>query len=851
MKKHITGILIAILCMALFAACPNRVTFPAPSITISTGGDDSAIVTRGGALTLDASVHDLGDIFQSRTIVWSIVEYEDEDEQPSGPRGRDTSPSYEDKTSVSSTGGLSARFTVDRNSPLAYSTLTVRARLKEHPHLYTTRTFTVIDPVAVVSGVDITSVSLPGVHRGASSGVITAEVAFDGPPPIRGNRGVHFVISQGGAPGTTVSPVAGSGERAGTVLVSPSQPYGAGLYVQAVSNYDTNVRSAPFPIDVLRPVAQTVVVGLPARVGADGGLHRGETNRFTATVLGLGNPPQTVAWDFAAPPPDGVEIDPVTGDLSVSNDAAIGASAVVRAISEYSPPGAVVAGTSSPAILRPVVTSVRVTGPSGETAADGGPPSRATVQRGDTGISFHAVVEGRGNPTPDMREVYWSVPVPGTNHQTRIASGGVLSVSEHEFLDVIRVRATSRENPRAIDNMYVDITGGSLPADGWRMVSVGEYHALALTADNRLFSWGRNNSGQLGNGEANGSNVTSPAEVARPALQWRMISAGQNHNIAITDDNRLFGWGSNAHGQLGRPPAVGNELIPGNIAGAIGHSWITADVGPRHTVGIKEQGTLYTFGANDPALLGRDQVSQPGAGIDGELRPHWQPGRVRVAGLSDYGWKSASAGTDHSAAIRVDGSLWVWGRNEWGQLGTGNAGSSRTPVRIAHPGGHSWESVNAGDRFTIAIDDQGKLWSWGRNELGQLGQSDPPSQHSPLNPYDGQGGGRWWNYINSVTNHSIVMDRDGYLFIFGSNNLGQFGNGFHVSDTMPGIMMVPVRAADRFLFANAGGNSSMAVSEDGKLWAWGDNRFGQLGIGRDNPGAARYFEVSPQLVEQP
>jgi len=909
MKKYIVFAPIVALCLALFAACPNRIIFPPPQIVITI--DSTAdFVNRGGSLPLRATVLNLEDVFETNTIVWTIVEHE---------IAGAIVPAFETGTGIESTTNYAANpypayhtslIRVNRHESPGNTVFTVRARLHELSALYTTLPIEVRIPVAVADNVEITS-PVPSVHRGAVTPPLTAQIDWQGGLyPLQGDRGVFFE-AYNGEPGTIASPVSvppGQPALQGTVAVSLNQPHreGGTLYVRAVSHYYNGFYSEPFDINILTPVAQWVSVAMSPRVSSEGGVHRGEdeANPFTATVTGLGNPPNTVTWSVDGNPA-GVTfgaVDTATANyLTVDRTVMPGQYVTVRATSAYlGQQGQFVSGPQEVFILYPVIVHVNIlhNGIHAPSAAEiAANPALVvpvtTATRGVGSVTFTTVVDGRGYPEdiPGNDHVYWSIPVTGINHRTGITSDGSLTVSGHEFLGQIRVRATSRNNPQALSNFYVDIIGTHpIAGVGWRAVSVGQHHALALTTEHHLFSWGRHHQGILGHILASDDPIPVPLRIPDPVVGgggtpfpaegWRMATAGANHNIAITADNRLFGWGSNDWGQLGDTPAPGAPVAtPTNIQGAVGHFWINADVGPYHTVGVKEMGTLYTFGRNIPTLIGRPNVALVGDDrYDGELRPHYMPGRVMVHGLSDYGWKTASAGTDHTAAIRVDGSLWVWGRNDWGQLGlgVGNSGLATRPVRVHHPvAGRHWESVNAGDRFTIAIDNEGTLHVWGRNELGQLGQSHPGHVEAPIVPglelgIDNPGHGRTWSYINSMTNHSIAMAVDGELFVFGSNELGQFGNGFAVAGHVPGIMMSPVldTGTNRFLFANVGGGSTMAVDTLGNMFAWGANEYFQLGLGHrrpandpgqlpptvampDNVLLGRYFELRPQPVVRP
>jgi len=160
------------------------------------------------------------------------------------------------------------------------------------------------------------------------------------------------------------------------------------------------------------------------------------------------------------------------------------------------------------------------------------------------------------------------------------------------------------------------------------------------------------------------------------------------------------------------------------------YDWRYVSAGYRHSFAIRADGSLWGWGVNSP-------YGQIGLGDHLSVQTHYSPQRITSGAVS---WKHVSAGDDYTIAIGMDGSMWVWGLNFYGQLGNGGTATVYTPVRIAADtnwrsvftsmsAGYSVELMNPPEpRYihTVAICDEGFLWTWGNNAQGQLGRGDSP-----------------------------------------------------------------------------------------------------------------------------
>ncbi|MGI6595500.1 MAG: RCC1 domain-containing protein [Candidatus Ratteibacteria bacterium] len=198
-------------------------------------------------------------------------------------------------------------------------------------------------------------------------------------------------------------------------------------------------------------------------------------------------------------------------------------------------------------------------------------------------------------------------------------------------------------------------------------------------------------------------------------------------------------------------------------------------------------------------------------------------------------WLDISAGSLHTIALKEDGTLWAWGYNYYGQLGLNDSGSGteRTiPTQVGTA--TNWYAISAGSSHTIALKEDGTLWAWGFNHYGQLGLDDSGSGTDRATPTQ-VGTDTDWLAISAGDNHTIALKEDGTLWAWGHNSSGQLG----LDDTTKRVTPTQVGTDTNWLAISGGSTHTIALKEDGTLWAWGGNYYGQLGLGDSDTGTDR------------
>ena len=224
-----------------------------------------------------------------------------------------------------------------------------------------------------------------------------------------------------------------------------------------------------------------------------------------------------------------------------------------------------------------------------------------------------------------------------------------------------------------------------------------------------------------------------------------------------------------------------------------------------------------------------DRLYSWGYNVSGQLGLGDNVGRsspVQVGGLTV--WLESTSGYGHTLAIKSDGSLWAWGKNYNGQLGLGNVTYYSSPVQVGAL--TTWSKIGSGpgggSDFSLAIKSNGTLWSWGANDSGQLGLGDSGSYYGRSSPVQ-VGALTTWANISCGSNFSLAIKSNGSLWAWGNNGYGQLGLGNVTYYSSP----VQVGALTTWLKVVGGGYYTLAIKTDGTLWTWGRNDNGQLGLG--------------------
>jgi alpha-tubulin suppressor-like RCC1 family protein len=253
----------------------------------------------------------------------------------------------------------------------------------------------------------------------------------------------------------------------------------------------------------------------------------------------------------------------------------------------------------------------------------------------------------------------------------------------------------------------------------WKDIAPGDYFTIGLKYDNTLWSWGQNDGYQLGLGICC-SNVLTPTQIGTQN-DWKMISSSYARaGFALKDNGTLWGWGSNPSGMLG-PSNLSIRQVPTQLNSDM--DWSIISAGESHILAIKNNGTLWGWGSGDYGETGDS------------LPVNYFRSTPTQVGI-DHDWVTISTGIDISFAIKSNGSLWAWGKNDVGQLGDGTFVNKRQPVQIGTA--TNWNTVSAGWQHVVATKSDGSLWTWGSNDVGQLGNGTTVAYTTPtLLPIDG------------------------------------------------------------------------------------------------------------------
>lgn len=349
-------------------------------------------------------------------------------------------------------------------------------------------------------------------------------------------------------------------------------------------------------------------------------------------------------------------------------------------------------------------------------------------------------------------------------------------------------------------------------------LAAGDRHSLGLKDDGTVWSWGDNSHGQLGDGTTRSSDVPLQVEGLSAIVA---VAAGGDFSLALDELGQVYAWGDNSIGQLADVGGSKRLDRPRRIEGLAEITAIAAGHG--FALAKRNDGTVWTWGESSAG------------------RP--QPTQVRLATaepLSDI--VAIAAGREHALAVAANGTVWAWGSNARGQLGIGGGfATARHPVAVLASTGSALSgvtSVAAGADSSYALTLDGELFSWGGNSFGELGDGTTSPRDRAVRVAAAEGNG----FLTEVADvaagphHALAIQEDGALWTWGAD-----GGGRPASDTIPTARSRPVRVRDEqgsgFLediMAVAGGDAHSLAVQAGRpsvAWAWGANESGQLGTG--------------------
>ncbi len=349
-------------------------------------------------------------------------------------------------------------------------------------------------------------------------------------------------------------------------------------------------------------------------------------------------------------------------------------------------------------------------------------------------------------------------------------------------------------------------------------VSSGDFHTCAVKSDGTVWCWGDNTSGELGNGVP-GVDFFTAQEVAviSNALE---VSAGGAHTCARLNDGRITCWGAGGSGQLGNGLTADIAVPISRDTGIT--TAIDVSAGEAHTCAVKTDNTVWCWGNNASGQLG------DGTQNNTRLSP------VQVSGINNA--IAVSAGGNHTCALLTGGTVWCWGDNSFGQLG-----NSSTPQITPLPNSSTPVltsiityvlALSAGANHTCAVNNVGTVYCWGDDSSGQVGSPwnviGTSFSTSPLTVNLG-------NSAIGVTaglGHSCAVISDGTIKCWGDGGAGQLGSGgFPILTPSFSVPILPVINMSTATQVDAGGSHTCARLSDNRVQCWGDNTSGQLGDG--------------------
>lgn len=268
------------------------------------------------------------------------------------------------------------------------------------------------------------------------------------------------------------------------------------------------------------------------------------------------------------------------------------------------------------------------------------------------------------------------------------------------------------------------VSGGT----NWRTVAIGNDHVAAIKTDGTLWLWGSAANGRLGNNDTITAIQSSPVQTISGGTNWKSVSLGNDFSGAIKSDGTLWMWGEASSGRLGNNSTIDRSSPVQTISGGV--NWRSISIGATHSVATKTDNTLWVWGRNFAG----------GLGIDGSSAVNRSsPVQTLISGGV---WRSGAAGGYFSAGIKTDGTLWLWGGSSFdaldnsGVLGNDSIQNTSSPVQTVS-GGTNWRCVSIAIDSSAAIKTDGTLWLWGWGGNGRLGDETAVAKSSPVQTITG------------------------------------------------------------------------------------------------------------------
>ena len=347
-------------------------------------------------------------------------------------------------------------------------------------------------------------------------------------------------------------------------------------------------------------------------------------------------------------------------------------------------------------------------------------------------------------------------------------------------------------------------------------VAAGYAFDLALTSTGQVYAWGRNNYGQLGNGTT--TERTTPGLVNLPTgTTATAIAAGYGHAYALTSTGTVYAWGQGGFAQIG-DGATSNRSTPVQVHLPTGVTPTAITAGLDHGLALADSGDVYAWGRNNYGQIG-----------DGTTTNRTTPVQVHLPTGTTATVVVSGAAADHSFAVVTGGEVYAWGRNQQGQLGDGSITNRTAPVLVSIPTtAAATGALAAGLTSSAGVVNYQPALGWGANDVGQVGDGSTTERHTAVDVAFPPG--TVLTDIAAGYSHSLAVDDTGVAYAWGANNQGQLGTGDTTAQDSP-VPVTGFPTGTRIIAVTAGQFHSVALADDGTVYAWGGNSQSELGDG--------------------
>jgi alpha-tubulin suppressor-like RCC1 family protein len=375
-------------------------------------------------------------------------------------------------------------------------------------------------------------------------------------------------------------------------------------------------------------------------------------------------------------------------------------------------------------------------------------------------------------------------------------------------------------------------------------IASGELHTVLVSTNGQhIWTFGNNYYGNLGHGDKKDRYV--PKEIKRMENEFPEdvkivgVGCGFAHTVLLSEDGKIWTFGDNERCQLGlgdnKDRHVPTEIQRGELGLHKDVRIIGVSCGYDHTVLLSADGRIWTFGYNIVGQLGHGDIERRIVPTEIQRREDGIPEDIRIIGVS--------CGGHHTVLLSEDGKhIWTFGTNIDGQLGLGDRKYRNVPTEIQRredgiPEDIRIIGVSCGRAHTVLLSDDGRIWTFGFNSFGQLGHGDKENRSVPTEIQRGEPGLPEDVRIIGVScgdDHTVLLSDDGRIWTFGCNSSGMLGHGDNENRFVP----IEIQRRENELLedvkiigVSCGRDHTVLLSDDGRIWTFGSNEFGQLGHG--------------------